>query len=134
MPCSVGQDQSQALTSAPSSAYPAVPEAAKSAQQVQPYWWQSRSSSPSSLASAKFAGDQKPTPLTDDQLHDLTPCEVVRSALPRELADNLLRTLLHDSAAWSRGTWYMGGKKHDAPRTSSYYELSVNQASKADSL
>ena len=125
--CSVGQGKNKAVTPAPSSAGPVVPGTATSAQQAHPCWWQARTPSP--LASAKFAGDSKPATLTDEQLRNVTPCEVVRSALPCELADHLLHVLLHDAAMWTRGTWFMGGKKHDAPRTSSYYELSSKQAS-----
>ena len=65
--------------------------------------------------------------LTDDNLRSLTPCEVVRVALPAALANQLLKILLADSASWTRGTWYMGGKEHLAPRTSAYYSLQERQ-------
>ena len=81
------------------------------------------------LAFGKQAGSKKQTPLTEHQLRDLTPCEIVRTALPSKLADKLLQTLLKDSATWARGTWYIGGKKHDAPRTSSYYSLGAKTVS-----
>ena len=84
-------------------------------------WWQP--SGPPLLASGKQAGSKKQILLTDEQLRRLTPCEVVRNALPPKLADQLLQLLLGDSATWNRGTWYIFGKKHDAPRTSSYYTL-----------
>lgn len=84
-------------------------------------WWQP--SEPPLLASGKQAGSKKQIPLTDEQLRRLTPCGVVRNALPPKLANQLLQLLLGDSAMWNRGTWYIFGKKHDAPRTSSYYTL-----------
>ena len=67
--------------------------------------------------------------LTDDNLRCVTPCEVVRGALPAALATQLLKILLADSASWTRGTWYMGGKEHLAPRTSAYYSLQERQVS-----
>lgn len=53
----------------------------------------------------------------------MTPCEVVRNALPLNLANSLLKVLLADSASWVRGTWYIAGKQHSAPRRSAYYTL-----------
>ncbi|KAA6425076.1 MAG: GRF zinc finger domain-containing [Trebouxia sp. A1-2] len=59
----------------------------------------------------------------DDELRLLTPCEVVRDALPAKLANTLLKGLVSEAVTWNRGTWYMGGKEHTAPRTSAYYTL-----------
>ena len=53
----------------------------------------------------------------------MTPCEVVRDVLPLQLSNSLLKLLLADSATWTRGSWYIGGKEHAAPRTSAYYTL-----------
>lgn len=86
-------------------------------------WWQQSSSPPCTLASAKFASSRQATPLADDELRSFTPCEVVRDALPLPLANRLLKLLLADCATWTRGSWYMGGKEHAAPRTSAYYTL-----------
>ncbi|DBA81837.1 hypothetical protein WJX77_008979 [Trebouxia sp. C0004] len=90
-------------------------------KQQQP-WWQAGRPSKESLASAKLTTNtRQATPLMDDELRSLTPCEVVRDALPAKLANTLLKGLISDAATWTRGTWYMGGKEHIAPRTSSYY-------------
>jgi len=87
-------------------------------------WWQTGGPSNQSLASAKLiTNTRQATPLKDDELRSLTPCEVVRDALPAKLADTLLKGLMSDAATWNRGTWYMGGKEHTAPRTSAYYTL-----------
>lgn len=85
-------------------------------------WWQAGGPSNQSLASAKLTTNtRQATPLMNDELRSLTPCEVVRDALPAKLANSLLKGLMSDAATWTRGTWYMGGKEHIAPRTSSYY-------------
>ncbi len=90
----------------------------------QQLWWQTDGPSNQSLASAKLTtNSRQATPLMDDELRSLTPCEVVRDALPAKLANTLLKGLMSDAATWSRGTWYMGGKEHTAPRTSAYYTL-----------
>ncbi len=87
-------------------------------------WWQAGGPSNQSLASAKLTTNtRQATPLMDDELRSLTPCEVVRDALPAKLANTLLKGLLSDAATWNRGSWYMGGKEHTAPRTSAYYTL-----------
>ena len=90
----------------------------------QQLWWQTNGPSNHSLAAAKLTtSTRQATPLMDDELCLLTPCEVVRDALPAKLANTLLKDLMSDAATWTRGTWYMGGKEHTAPRTSSYYTL-----------
>ena len=87
-------------------------------------WWQTGGPSNPSLASAKLTTNtRQATLLMDDELRLLTPCEVVRDALPAKLANTLLKGLVSDAATWTRGTWYMGGKEYTAPRTSSYYTL-----------
>ena len=87
-------------------------------------WWQAAVPGTHLLASAKFISNtRQAVSLTDEKLSSLTPCELVRDALPLKLANRLLRLLLSDGATWTRGIWYMGGKKHIAPRTSSYYSL-----------
>lgn len=67
----------------------------------------------------------RPRPLTDEQLRQGTPCEIARDALPRDLAERLLRALLADAPGFTRGQWIMFGKAHPAPRTSCYYSLEV---------
>lgn len=87
-------------------------------------WWQLTAPGTHLLATAKFTSNtRQAVSLTDEKLSSLTPCELVRDALPIKLANKLLRILMSDGATWTRGTWYMGGKKHIAPRTSSYYSL-----------
>ena len=106
---------------------PASAEAQKAqAQDCGQSWWQQ--APPKLLAAAKFTSNlRQQLPVTDDQLRSMTPCEVVRNALPAELANTLLRVLLADAANWTRGTWFIGGKEHVAPRTSSYYALQDKQ-------
>ena len=83
---------------------------------------------PQMLASAKFTGRPRQSlPLTDEQLRSLAPCEVVRNALPLKLANSLLKVLLADCETWVRGTWFMAGKQHSAPRRSAYYTLGSTQ-------
>ena len=65
----------------------------------------------------------RPRPLSDEQLREAAPCDVVRRALPQELAGELLAALLADAPGWARGQWIMFGKTHDAPRTSCFYSL-----------
>lgn len=90
-------------------------------------WWQ-QATMPQMLASAKFTGrPRQPLPLTDEQLRSLAPCEVVRNALPLKLANSLLKVLLADCETWVRGTWFMAGKQHSAPRRSAYYTLGSTQ-------
>ena len=103
---------------------PTFPETNPGAESsVQQGWWQQ----PQTLASAKFAGSSRQSPLTDEELRCMTPCEVVRAALPSTLANSLLKVLLADCATWVRGTWYMAGKQHSAPRRSAYYTLGCTQ-------
>ena len=90
-------------------------------------WWQ-QPTIPQTLASAKVAGiPRQDSSLTDEQLRSLAPCEVVRNALPVKLANSLLKVLLADCATWVRGTWFMAGKQHSAPRRSAYYTLASTQ-------
>lgn len=90
-------------------------------------WWQ-QPTVPPPLASARFVGSpRQQTPLTDAELRSLAPCELIRKALPLKLADSLLKVLLADCATWVRGTWYMAGKQHSAPRRSAYYTLNSTQ-------
>ena len=90
-------------------------------------WWQ-QPKLPPPLASARFVGSpRQQTPLTDAELRFLAPCEVVRTALPLKLANSLLKVLLADCATWVRGTWFMAGKQHSAPRRSAYYTLNSTQ-------
>ncbi len=69
----------------------------------------------------------KKAPISDEELRQRAPCEVVRNALPKQLADELLSCLLADAHTWQRGQWIMFGKAHDAPRTSCYYSLADGQ-------
>ena len=62
-------------------------------------------------------------PLSDEELRQATPCELVRNVLPKELAEELLILLLAESPSWHRGQWVLFGKTHAAPRTSCYYSL-----------
>jgi hypothetical protein len=48
---------------------------------------------------------------------------LVRNALPPELAAELLADLLQRSGRYVRGQWFMFGQRHDAPRTSAYFNL-----------
>ena len=80
------------------------------------------------LASAKFQSNrQQALTLSDADLRSVTPCEVIRDALPKSLANQLLEILLADAAGWTRGSWFLGGKEHFAPRTSAYYALQDRQ-------
>ncbi len=66
-------------------------------------WWQAGGPSNQSLASAKLTTNtRQATPLMDDELRSLTPCEVVRDALPAKLANSLLKGLMSDAATWTR--------------------------------
>ncbi len=47
----------------------------------------------------------------------------MRNALPPELAAELLADLLQRSGRYVRGQWFMFGQRHDAPRTSAYFNL-----------
>jgi len=49
--------------------------------------------------------------------------QVVRNALPADLAAQLLADLLQRSERYVRGQWFMFGQRHDAPRTSAYFNL-----------
>ena len=49
--------------------------------------------------------------LTDDELRQRSPLEVVRTALPSELASRLLAELLQDQANWEQGTWWMNSEQ-----------------------
>lgn len=49
--------------------------------------------------------------------------QVVRNALPASLATQLLDDLLRRSERYVRGQWFMFGQRHDAPRTSAYFNL-----------
>ena len=49
--------------------------------------------------------------LTDDELRQRTPLEVVRIALPSELASRLLAALLQDHPNWEQGTWWMNSEQ-----------------------
>ena len=62
-------------------------------------------------------------PLSDEDLRQATPCELVRNVLPADLAEELLALLLAESPSWHRGQWVLFGKTHAAPRTSCYYSL-----------
>ncbi|KAL3142716.1 hypothetical protein ABBQ38_003017 [Trebouxia sp. C0009 RCD-2024] len=105
-----------------------LPQAKSGADSSSPQpWWQPKTLPPT-LASARFASrSRQQLPLTDEELRCVTPCEVVRNALPLKLANNLLKVLLADSATWVRGTWYIGGREHSAPRRSAYYTLGSTQ-------
>ena len=61
--------------------------------------------------------------LSDEELRQATPCELVRNVLPKALAEELLLLLLAESPSWHRGQWVLFGKTHAAPRTSCYYAL-----------
>jgi hypothetical protein len=61
--------------------------------------------------------------LSDEELRQATPCELVRNVLPKALAEELLMLLLAESPSWHPGQWVLFGKTHAAPRTSCYYAL-----------
>ena len=121
--CRSAESEASSHTSGTSAQHTAVLPATNHGNTSSPTlaWWQRPP--PHTLASAKLASSRQATPVTDDELRSLTPCEVVRDALPVPLANRLLKLLLADCATWTRGTWYMGGKEHAAPRTSAYYTL-----------
>ena len=48
---------------------------------------------------------------------------MVRNVLPPTLATQLLEDLLQRSERYVRGQWFMFGQRHDAPRTSAYFNL-----------
>ena len=48
---------------------------------------------------------------------------MVRDVLPPGLATLLLTDLLQRSGRYERGQWFMFGQRHDAPRTSAYFNL-----------
>jgi len=69
-------------------------------------------------------GPGRKLPVTDDELPQHAPCELIRNALPTALATQLLQEMLADSARWEQPKWFLFGQVHDAPRKSQYFELS----------
>lgn len=68
-------------------------------------------------------GKSKPMPLSSGELSQCSPCEVVKNALPTSLANKLLEVMVEDTKQWIRGTWWMFGKEHIAPRSSAFFEF-----------
>ncbi len=62
--------------------------------------------------------------LSTEELEGLAPLSVDPQVLPPALADMLLRDLSQAGPDWVRGTWWMFGKEHAAPRTSAYFQIS----------
>ncbi|KAK9805888.1 hypothetical protein WJX73_001594 [Symbiochloris irregularis] len=78
-----------------------------------------------------LATDQRPSHKRQKRelaLDQLTPCELIRDFLPEDLAARLLQQLLKDSESWTQGTWWIAGKEHTAPRSSSYYSVGDREA------
>ncbi|KAK9815974.1 hypothetical protein WJX74_000986 [Apatococcus lobatus] len=68
-----------------------------------------------------------PGPLTAtlslSELEETAPVSVIEDVLPANLASALLQELSHSGPDWVRGSWWMFGKQHAAPRTSAYFTL-----------
>lgn len=62
-------------------------------------------------------------PLSAAELKASSPCEVVRNVLPERLSDKILKFMVDDKEEWVRGTWWMFGKEHVAPRSSALFQL-----------
>lgn len=62
--------------------------------------------------------------VTDTALAASVPAQLCRAALPRDLAERLLRDLLVESAAhWTSHEWTVYGARHTTPRTTALYDL-----------
>lgn len=61
--------------------------------------------------------------MTYQQAEQLAPVSVQENSLPLSLANSLLQELNQAGPDWVRGTWWMFGKQHAAPRTSAYFNL-----------
>ncbi|GMH45684.1 hypothetical protein BSKO_13647 [Bryopsis sp. KO-2023] len=80
------------------------------------------------VASARFGGGQaKAISLSEEELLEHSPCEVIRNALPVSLADSLLENIAEEAKNWIRGTWWMFGKDYVAPRSSAFYEIAKKE-------
>ncbi|CAE7559255.1 ALKBH3 [Symbiodinium natans] len=77
---------------------------------------------PAQPATVRTAQAERAVP--DEELAALAPVHVIRHALPRELADQLLVELLRESLdAWAASSWVVHGKEFTTPRTSAIYEF-----------
>ena len=71
-------------------------------------------------------GGSRERAVSDEELRSLAPAQVIRKALPNELAEKLLRHLLDESrTSWQSTSWVIHGKAHATPRTSAMYNLDV---------
>ena len=57
------------------------------------------------------------------ELEATGPVSVLENVLPSALASTLLQDLSHAGPDWVRGSWWMFGKQHAAPRTSAFFTL-----------
>lgn len=48
--------------------------------------------------------------LSDAELAECSPCQLIRNALPTRLANSLLESVLEDTPNLVRGSWWMFGK------------------------
>jgi hypothetical protein len=63
------------------------------------------------------------TYVPDEELQRICPATIQRNALPKELADALLCTLMSDRESWTSCTWTVYGKQHTVPRSSAEYRF-----------
>lgn len=61
--------------------------------------------------------------LTLIELEDAAPVSIIENVLPSALASTLLGELNEAGPHWVRGSWYLFGKQHAAPRTSAFFTL-----------
>lgn len=74
-------------------------------------------------------GGSRERAVSDEELRSLAPGQVIRKALPNELADKLLRQLLDESKkSWQSTSWVIHGKTHATPWTSAMYNLDITSA------
>jgi alkylated DNA repair dioxygenase AlkB len=59
----------------------------------------------------------------DIKLQRIAPATILRNALPTELANDLLQSLMDDCQSWTSCTWTVFGKQHTVPRSSAEYRL-----------
>ena len=70
--------------------------------------------------------------VSDQELAAIAPVQLIRHALPHELADQLLDSLLQESDSWKASSWIVHGNQFTTPRTSAIYEFAAGGPSSSE--
>ncbi|CAE7406945.1 ALKBH3 [Symbiodinium necroappetens] len=87
---------------------------------------------PATVRTVRVGETGRAVSVSDQELAAIAPVQLIRHALPHELADQLLDSLLQESDSWKASSWIVHGNQFTTPRTSAIYEFAAGGPSSSE--